>query len=169
MDLEYFQKVSAVIMEKMQQCSVGLERDDECHKKSFTSRVGLMNAAELDDEEKELIALRAEMKNSIDTACFHHKQFYLVKFMTYQDRCCDPFHSHKKPVHGSLRLIKMELVKSAQRLQLHLIPGKKLCPTCRKTLSAIEASRNDSTEEDSSDEMLFVEESVSRDEDRDQL
>jgi len=87
-------------MEKMQKCYVGFETDDECHKKSFTSRIGLINAAELDDEEKELIALRAELKTSIETVCFHHKQFYLVKFMTYQDRCCDPFHSHKKPAHG---------------------------------------------------------------------
>ena len=63
----------------------------------------------------------------------------------------------------------MELVKLAQQLQLQLIPGKKLCPTCRKKISAIEAKQNNSTEEDSSDEMLFVEESVSRDEDRNHL
>ena len=63
----------------------------------------------------------------------------------------------------------MEFVKSAQRIQLQLIPGKKLCPTCRKKISAIEANHSNSTEENSSEEMFFVEESVSCDEDRNQL
>ena len=63
----------------------------------------------------------------------------------------------------------MELVKLVKQLQWQLIPGKKLCPTCRKKISAIEAKQNNSTEEDSSDEMLFVEESVLRDKDMNHL
>ena len=49
------QKVYAVHLDKMQKCSGGFEIHDECHKKSFTFCFGLINAAELDDEENQAV------------------------------------------------------------------------------------------------------------------
>jgi len=53
--------------------------------------------------------------------------------------CCDPFEMHKSTRKGSLQTISIGLTREASSIGLTLIPGKKLCPTCRgKILSVLQ-------------------------------
>ena len=67
--------------------------------------------------------------------CANTTGISILKF-TYickQRICLDPFGKHKKIVTKGLRVITLEVVRLHH--ELNLIPGKKLCPTCRRKVS----------------------------------
>ena len=81
-------------------CSVGITKEETCHKLSYVKTIGLVNFDQLNSEEKNIIKKRSEIKESIKTICYHHKRLLLVKYPQYQYTCCDPFHEHKKSIEG---------------------------------------------------------------------
>jgi len=73
-------------------CSIGVAKEEECHKLTFTHEVGLVPFGDIGEKNKHLVELRAEVTGAIINICYHHKQTLLVK---YQKACCDPFTAHK--------------------------------------------------------------------------
>ena len=61
-------------MEELTQCSIGLAKKEECHKESYMQDVGLIPFNDLNDQNKQLVALRTGLSNEVTTLCHHHKQ-----------------------------------------------------------------------------------------------
>lgn len=87
-------------MTEATQCSIGLAKEEECHKESYTQDVGLIQFFDLDDTSKRLVELRTGLSNEVTTLCHHHKQVLLTKYETYQRVCCNPFAIHSRPCKG---------------------------------------------------------------------
>ena len=84
----------------------------------------------------EVLSMRAGIDQSPDLVlCHHHEQTMLQQHSTLQRSCCDPFPKHKKAAKGSLRDVTLEASKEYRMYNMVLIPGKKLCPTCRGEFS----------------------------------
>ena len=83
-------------------CSVGLIKDDICHKLTQVKLIGLINFKDLKRFEKEIILKRSGIQQEIETICYHHKYLLLVRY--------DPFQKHKKPVKGIYCCIQHILV-----------------------------------------------------------
>ena len=80
-------------------CCVGEKLNDKCHQLSYCKETGLLNFNDFDEDDKELLILRTQLKE-ISTICLHHRKVYLEKYVVYQKKCCDPFSYHKKTVKG---------------------------------------------------------------------
>ena len=90
----------------------------------------------LEDGEIKILSLRTWIVDLTDkTICFHHKQTYLARYSHFQKKCCDPFAKHKKRLKSGLREITLDASTDAQLLGISLVPGQKLCPTCRTELT----------------------------------
>ena len=87
-------------MTEATQCSIGLAKEEECHKGSCMQDVGLIQFNDLDDTSKRLVKLRTGLSNEVTTLCHHHKQVLLNKYETYQRVCCNPFAIHSRPCKG---------------------------------------------------------------------
>ena len=59
-----------------------------------------------------------------------------------------------------------ELYNASQSRNINIVPGQKLCPMCRNKLSVREQSEADSTNSDVSDEINYIEEIHSPEQDR---
>ena len=81
-------------------CSVGLVKDEICHKLTQVKQIGVINFKDLESLEKEIILKRSGIQQHIETICYHHKHLLLVKYESCQTTCCDPFKIHKKSVKG---------------------------------------------------------------------
>ena len=81
--LEY---CSCVCKSKMEaKCSFGLLREQECHKLSYTRRVGLKKLTDIANDTREVILWRAGLLENFDfthdgTICFHHECLFGSKF-----------------------------------------------------------------------------------------
>lgn len=84
----------------MDPCSVGIAKDWECHKRSHTSQTGLIEFADLEESQQELVVLRSGVTSEVKTLCHHHKQFLLVKYEAFERVCCDPYRTHEKSRKG---------------------------------------------------------------------
>ena len=75
-------------------CSIGL----------VLSEVGKCNhSTTVNKEEKQLIYWRSSVPvDQFLTTCMLHKSKFLVKYIFYQTKCCDPFKLHTKPRKGEL-------------------------------------------------------------------
>eukprot|EP00795_Rhopilema_esculentum_P017865 gene17865-biopygen566 len=73
-----------------------------------------------------------------------------LQYKTLQTKCCDPLHTHKKAVKGSLRPISLKAWNEYRAVGIETIPGKKLCPTCRRKPTMIR--NNDSYDNDYHDD-----------------
>ena len=62
--------------------------------------------------------------------CLHHYEQFINKYEKYQRRCADPGKIHKTPVHGSLRVISIDMAKNLHVVDPSIKPGMKLCPRC---------------------------------------
>ena len=87
-------------MTEATQCSIGLAKEEESHKESYTQDVGLIQFNDLDDTSKRLVELRTGLSNEVTTLGHHHKQVLLTKYETYQRACCNPFVIHSRPCKG---------------------------------------------------------------------
>jgi hypothetical protein len=122
-------------MDYLEECSVGLTLGQRCHLPTFSSKhMLLQTASDLTEDELNVISCRASIPPiSLTTICNHHKAQLLLYFSVNQKYCCDPFKGHKNHVKGSLSIITSELAEACSQ-SIKLIPGKKICPRCRKAL-----------------------------------
>ena len=65
--------------------------------------------------------------------CANTTGISILKFRCKQRICLDSFGKHKKIVTKGLRVITLEVARLHH--ELNLIPGKKLCITCRRKVS----------------------------------
>ena len=99
-----------IMEDSSSKCSVGLIKDDICHKLTQVKLIGLINFKDLKRFEKEIILKRSGIQQEIETICYHHKYLLLVRYESFQTTCCDPFQIHKKPVKGIYCCIQHILV-----------------------------------------------------------
>ena len=114
---------------------------DQCHQMVYKRTASLISLIDVPREEQSLLLRRAGIDESeVDTKftlCNHHYQVYGAHYECLQRLCCDPWKKHKKKVLCNLRPLD---VKAADKLGLHgmnVLPGQKLCITCRKRLSQL--------------------------------
>ena len=62
--------------------------------------------------------------------------------------------------------VTFELYNASQSSNINIVPGQKLCPMCRNKLSVREQSETDSRNSDVSDEINYIEEIHSIEQDR---
>ena len=117
-------------------CSVGQYLEEECHSTTHTRSTGFKRVDSLSLELVDLFTRRTGIQCSPELAiCNHHEQAVLVKYSSLQRKCCDPFLRHKNPVRGSLREISLETASEFEQLNISVVPGRKICPSCRRDLS----------------------------------
>ena len=113
-------------------CSVGNLLNLECHKATFSKRIENHSIAEHD---RELLTWRTECNLNFtddDIICAHHEKSFLSdKFSINERNCCDPLFVHKKPITNGLCKISLDFAKLMKECNIHLVPGKKICPTCK--------------------------------------
>lgn len=112
-------------------CFVGELISEQCHKEHYKKEVPqeLIRVSDLSAEEQCLLKLR--ISKEITNICHYHKDKYLDKYNhIYGKKCCDPFGCHKKPVKNGLRKILMDHLSKRKNVDINLIPGQALCPTC---------------------------------------
>ena len=80
-------------------CSIGILIDTVCHLQSFTSMQGMIIFEYLDENDQQIILLRAKLNSgSIVSVCEHHFAQYITCFVSFQKKCCNPFGAHRKPI-----------------------------------------------------------------------
>ena len=100
-----------------------------CHQLRFCRNKGLRN---VDVEEKEMLQLRSKVPFSeIKTICKHHEQLLDIQFSQWITKCSDPFKKHSTAVTRSLRIISLNYYAKTECLQGKVVPGEKLCLSCR--------------------------------------
>jgi hypothetical protein len=100
-----------------------------CHQLRFCRNKGLRN---VDVEEKEMLQLRSKVPFSdIKTICKHHEQLLDIQFSQWITKCSDPFKKHSTAVTRSLRIISLDYYSKTECLQGKVVPGEKLCRSCR--------------------------------------
>lgn len=87
----------------------------------------------LNFDEQEILKLRCGLESSISSVCSYHFHKHFELFSCRQKICMDPFGRHKKRITRGLRIISLETARLHRTL--NLIPGKKLCATCRRDVS----------------------------------
>ncbi|XP_047137566.2 ARL14 effector protein-like [Hydra vulgaris] len=118
-----------------------------CYKQSYTQERNLIE--DIDSNDRKLIEKRTNLKQEqITNICTHHHDMLVVRYEGNQKSCCNPFLSHQKMCRASLRVITMHTVLEAETIGFNLIPGKKLCPTCRSKVmtclsKSISENKND--------------------------
>ena len=111
-----------------EQCSIGISLQDECHKTTF----GMQSVTVIVDENSlHILSLRTGIKKEeITTICTHHEKQFISYFSRNIHKCCDLLNVHKKPARSNLCIITLD--HHAHNSQL--IPGKKICSKCLKSL-----------------------------------
>ena len=72
----------------------------ECHKTTYNSQTGSSHIDMFAEEDQLLIKLRSDIDKPLTDICNHHEKYFLVKYVTFQSKCCDPLLVHKKPSKG---------------------------------------------------------------------
>ena len=137
----------------MNSCSIGQQENSECHKTSFSRKVGLKNIHDLSSTDKSLLLRRSSLSDPNNaTVCYHHEKIYLEKYSFLQQSCCDPYNHH--PNASKKKSLHVIDVHTADRITLTtnkaVHPGEKLCPSCRKH------SLKDDESETEVDEMDYI-------------
>lgn len=150
-------------------CSVGQHCGTECHKKSYTKSVKIINVETLSDVEKRLISLRSGIDaEKFINICAHHKIYFLQKFETYQTFCFDPFQTHRKRITKNLRPVTLEFsdqINNIPHILTKAIPGQKVCNSCREQYYKCRNESDVGLEiEKLPDELLDIESHLSKEE-----
>lgn len=119
----------------LEKCSIGQINNSDCHKKSYTKNVRLINIELVSQSDKELLIKRSGTNyDLVKNVCEHHKIYYLSKFEYYQTSCFDPFKSHKKKITKSLRSVSLNLSEKINNISVEVqaVPGFKICDPCRE-------------------------------------
>ncbi|XP_065669184.1 uncharacterized protein LOC136088691 [Hydra vulgaris] len=112
-------------MPELSTCCIGKALNEQCYLSNKSKRY-----QELSKLNQELISLRNKI-NFIDFICSYHKKVYLSRYENEHRRyCCNPLNKHAKNVKNSLRVISLSYAKD-----FGLIPGQKICTSCRKVLN----------------------------------
>ena len=152
-------------------CSVGTLTNDSnnCHKKSFTKKLGLIFIESLTETEKECLLWRSNLRrldasqNSNPTVCHHHKLLFLSKFTRKQMPCCDLFGLHESGSKAKgVAIISVEAAKNLENKYSAVKPGLKLCPNCFKHSKTICNLSDSSESENEAAFVLMTEEIASR-------
>ena len=116
-------------------CSVGKACREACSSLSNGNDKDFQYIQELDTVVKEELVLRlgTELEGN-PTICHRHKEKFILNYCSNNKKCCDPYKKHKKAVRTSLKAITLGLAKRTNGLNIHLIPGQKMCPGCRVTI-----------------------------------
>ena len=117
----------------MNECSIGIQLHEECHKTNYSKTVEYNNRV-ISDDIKYLISKRTDVsENSLSDICSFHFQKYVTYYSREQRICCDPLgkHSTKHYRKGKLMEISISLAKESN---VELIPGQKLCFRCKGDL-----------------------------------
>ena len=102
----------------------------------------LLPRTHLNTEQLRILRLTSGCKKTIKYVCRTHLKQYLYEFSGHQKQCCDPFKEHasklastkKHKATRSLHEINLQLRDRAKTINLFLIPGQKLCVTCKLKL-----------------------------------
>ncbi|XP_065657343.1 uncharacterized protein LOC136082333 [Hydra vulgaris] len=112
-------------MPELSTCCIGKALNEQCYLSKKSKRY-----QELSKLNQELISLRSKI-NPIDFICSYHEKVYLSRYENEHRRyCCNPLNKHAKNVKNSLRVFSLSYVKD-----FGLIPGQKICTSCRKVLN----------------------------------
>ena len=122
------------------QCSVGIFKDDSCHKTTYKVSSKLNYENDFSQDDWQLILARVD--KNITSICNHHKKVYIEYYTSiYGNRCINPLDLHtvtskqaKSSKNKSLRIISLEFYQQALN-KVKLIPGKKICTTCYQKVS----------------------------------
>ena len=84
-------------MASTSKCSIGVYLNEECHKTTYNSQIGSRHIDMFVEEDQLLIKLRSGIDKPLTDIWNHHEKYFLVKYVTFQYKCCDPLFVHKKP------------------------------------------------------------------------
>ena len=86
-------------------CSIGLAKEEICHKQTYVKKIGLIPFESIESIEKQLIVTRSGIQTPIETICYHHNHLLLEKYEGHQKKCCNPFQRHKDSVENYLKAL----------------------------------------------------------------
>lgn len=143
-------------------CKIGHFLNVECDKLVHTRKTGRLVLADLSAEEKTLLEMRSGLQQLDMTdgeICLHHFEYFVKKFSHYQRTCVDPGNIHKNPVHGSLRVIDIDMARTLSSVNKKIAPGMKLCPRCVTRAEAGEFTSVEDTAHSSEEDPELIPES----------
>jgi len=79
--------------------------------------------------EEILLRISTELEGN-QTICQRHKEKFILNYSSNSIKCCDPYKKQRKAVRFSLKVITLGFAKRTNGLNIHLIPGQKICPGC---------------------------------------
>ena len=120
-------------------CAVGDILNDSCHKLHYCRKIGFRKVELLDSEVQEVIMWRSGLSllHAGAEICLHHERLLTSKFASMHNKCFDPFNSHKKNAKRGLVEISLKFAKEmVQHGITGVVPGYKICPSCRMKVEA---------------------------------
>ena len=60
-----------MMAESSSKCSVGIAKEESCHKLCYIKQIGLLNFDQLESVEKSIIRKRCGIEEPIETICYH--------------------------------------------------------------------------------------------------
>ena len=87
-------------MASASKCSISVYLNEEYHKTTYSSQIGSRHIDEFAEEDQLLIKLRSGIDQPLTDICNHREKYFLVKYVTFQYKGCDPLLVHKKPCKG---------------------------------------------------------------------
>ena len=120
-------------MDENRQCTVGATMKDPCHKSTYCRRTGFKMIESLDSKVREVVFWTSgvSLLNIDADICFHHEHVLTRRLPMSYTKCFDPFNVHKKEVKGGLSKVTILLAKDVVTLGIDVVPGQKICPSCR--------------------------------------
>ena len=116
-------------------CSYGLLLEQECHKLSYTRKIGLKKLADIANDTCQVLLWRAGLLHTIKdvtrdgTICLHHEFLFGSKFERKEKKCCDVFQKHKKKAVG-IHKVTLHLARDLKEKGISVTPGQKFCRNC---------------------------------------
>ena len=112
----------------MNQCSVGILCNTDCHKKAYPTQKQLLFAtASLPEDDRQLLELRVNAEcnaeTELETVCMFHKYKFLDAYSASYRTSSDVLHIHRKLVHKTLRTISFDWYQKFKRCLLYTSPS----------------------------------------------
>ncbi|KAK3929167.1 ARL14 effector protein [Frankliniella fusca] len=99
----------------------------------------LLHRSSISVEDRRLVKLRTGGLKIKDSICSYHFKRFVHSYSSHEKYCCNFFNKHPKQtkVKATSDPISLALRGKGKAIGLSLIPGKKLCVTCRKHLFSL--------------------------------
>ena len=106
-----------------------------CHLLHYAKKPAIRDVKKQD--EIKLLMLRTKLDRSvIKTICSHHEEVLLKRFSQNQTKCCNPFKAHKGVRKGKqISPLSLKIYETLIDPPDVVVPGVKLCVTCRIELN----------------------------------